>query len=300
MTLLQRLAEILVPVFFCVAVGWYYGRRERPDLTTFNRVALDVLAPVLVYSALASRDFRLRDHDTLLLGGLLLIAGSGLIGWAVARVSGTSPRTLVPVVMFNNCGNMGLPLALLAFGPAHFGAAVALFSINNLLHFSLGARITSAQARTRDLLFSPLMVATALGFASALLDWRPPDMLMSGMQLLGNALLPMMLFALGVRLTLLTRADIPRGLLGAFARPLAGLALAIPIAWALGLQGAALGQLLLFGALPPAVVQFLLAERYHQEPQKVAAMTLLGNALAVVFLPIALMIALTLGPALPP
>ena len=144
------------------------------------------------------------------------------------------------------------------------------------------------------------MVATALGFASALLDWRPPDMLMSGMQLLGNALLPMMLFALGVRLTLLTRADIPRGLLGAFARPLAGLALAIPIAWALGLQGAALGQLLLFGALPPAVVQFLLAERYHQEPQKVAAMTLLGNALAVVFLPIALMIALTLGPALPP
>ncbi|MFZ9510649.1 MAG: AEC family transporter, partial [Burkholderiaceae bacterium] len=157
-----------------------------------------------------------------------------------------------------------------------------------------------AQARTRELLFSPLMVATALGFAGALLDWRPPDMLMSGMQLLGNALLPMMLFALGVRLTLLTRADIPRGLLGAFARPLAGLALAIPIAWALGLQGAALGQLLLFGALPPAVVQFLLAERYHQEPQKVAAMTLLGNALAVVFLPIALMIALTLGPALPP
>jgi len=44
--------------------------------------------------------------------------------------------------------------------------AVALFSMNNLLHFSLGARITSAQARTRDLLFSPLMVATALGFAA--------------------------------------------------------------------------------------------------------------------------------------
>ncbi len=294
MSLLQRLAEVLVPVFFCVAVGYWYGRRERPDLTAFNRVALDVLAPVLIYSALASKDFRLRDHDTLLVGGLLLIFGSGLIGWLVARVTRTSPRTLVPVVMFNNCGNMGLPLALLAFGPAHFGAAVALFSVNNLIHFSLGARITSAQARTRDLLLSPLMLSAALGLASAATDIRPPNMLLAGMQLLGNAMLPMMLFALGVRLTLLTPADIPRGLLGAFTRPLAGLAVAVPLAWALGLQGTALGQLLLFGALPPAVMQFMLAERYQQEPEKVAAMTLLGNALAVVFVPIALTLALAL------
>jgi len=64
--------------------------------------------------------------------------------------------------------------------------------------------------------------------------------------------------------------------------------------WLLGLEGAAKGQLLLFAALPPAVMQFLLAERYHQEPEKVAAMILLGNALALVFVPLAL--ALALGP----
>ena len=39
---------------------------------------------------------------------------------------------------------LGFLLALLAFGPAGFGAAVALFSASNLIHFSLGARITSA------------------------------------------------------------------------------------------------------------------------------------------------------------
>jgi predicted permease len=199
---------------------------------------------------------------------------------------------MVPVVMFNNCGNMGLPLALLAFGPEHFGAAVALFSISNLLHFSLGARITSAHAATRELLLSPLMVATLLGFASAASGVRPPELLLTGMKMLGDAMLPLMLFALGVRLTALHRSDIPMGLLGAVARPLAGLLVALPLAWALGLQGAARGQLILFGALPPAVMQYLLAERYGQEPEKVAAMILLGNALAVVFVPLAL--ALTL------
>jgi predicted permease len=214
------------------------------------------------------------------------------VGWVLARVSRTRPRTLVPVVMFNNCGNMGLPLALLAFGPESFGAAVGLFSVSNLIHFSLGARITSTHASTRDLLLSPLMVATALGFASAATGVRPPDLLFTGLKIMGEAMLPLMLFALGVRLTALRREDVPRGLLGAFARPAVGLALALPLAWALGLAGNSRGQLILFGALPPAVMQLLLAERYGPEPEKVAAMILLGNALAVIFVPLALALSL--------
>jgi hypothetical protein len=253
---------------------------------------LDVLSPALTYSALASKDFRLQDHALLLGGGALLIGACGLAAWGLARFTGTQPRTLVPVVMFNNCGNMGLPLALLAFGPQSFGAAVALFAISNLIHFSLGARITSAHARTRDLLLSPLMIATLLGFASAATGLRPPEPVYAGIKLMGDAALPLMLFALGVRLTVLRRRDVPRGLLGAFARPLVGLALALPLAWALGLEGAARGQLILFAALPPAVMQFLLAERYGQEPERVAAMILLGNALAVLFIPLALALAL--------
>jgi predicted permease len=292
MDLLARIAQVIVPVFLIVAVGFAYGRRARPDLTSFNRIVLDVLAPVLVYSALAAKEFRLQDHALLLGGGAVLILACGVAAWLLARATHTQPRTLVPVVMFNNCGNMGLPLALLAFGPENFGAAVALFSISNLIHFSLGARITSSQATTRDLLLSPLMIATALGFASAASGVRPPELIFTGMRMMGEAMLPLMLFALGVRLTLLRRQDVPRGLLGAFARPVIGLALALPLAWALGLQGAAKGQLILFAALPPAVMQFLLAERYRQEPERVAAMILLGNALAVVFIPLALALSL--------
>jgi hypothetical protein len=292
MELLARIAQVIVPVFLIVAVGYAYGRRVRPDLGGFNRVALDVLSPLLVYTALAGKEFRLQDHLPLLAGGAATIVLTGVLAWLLARLAHTQPRSLVPVVMFTNCGNMGLPLALLAFGPAGLGPAVALFSVNNLLHFSVGARITSAHARTRDLLASPLMVATALGFASAVSGLRPPDALFTGMKLLGDAALPLMLFALGVRLTTLRRADVPRGLLGAFARPLVGLAVTLPLAWALDLTGLARAQLILFGALPPAVMQFLLAERYSQEPERVAAMILLGNALALVFVPLGLALAL--------
>jgi predicted permease len=292
MEVFARIAQVIVPVFLIVAIGYGYARRANPDMTGFNRIVLDVLTPVIVYTALAGKEFRWREQLPLLLAGAALILLTGLVAWGVARVARTQARTLVPVVMFTNCGNMGLPLALLAFGPDGFGAAVALFSISNLIHFSLGARITSAGARTRELLLSPLMIASALGFASAVSGVRPPEMLFAGLKLLGDAMVPLMLFALGVRLTQLRRRDVPRGLLGAFARPLVGLAVALPLAWALDLHGMQRAQLVLFGALPPAVMQFLLAERYDQEPERVAAMILLGNALAVLFVPLGLALAL--------
>jgi predicted permease len=292
MELLARIAQVIVPVFLIVAVGYVYARRAHPDMGGFNRIMLDVLSPTIVYTALAGKEFHWREHVPLLLAGALLILATGAVAWLLARAAHTQARTLVPVVMFTNCGNMGLPLALLAFGQAGFGAAVALFSISNVIHFSLGARITSARASTRELLLSPLMIASALGFASAVSGIRPPDMVFTGMKLLGEAMLPLMLFALGVRLTQLRRRDVPRGLLGAFARPLVGLAVALPLAWALGLEGNARAQLILFSALPPAVMQFLLAERYEQEPERVAAMILLGNALAIVFVPLGLALAL--------
>jgi predicted permease len=292
MDLLWRIGQVIVPVFLIVAIGYFYGRRTRPDLTTFNRIVLDVLSPLLAYTALAAKEFRWQEHVPLLVAGTAVLLASGLAAWLLARVAHTDPRTLVPVVMFSNSGNMGLPLAALAFGAQNFGAAVALFSISNLIHFSLGARITSADARTRSLLLSPLMIGSALGFLSALSGWRPPDAIFTGMRMLGESMLPLMLFALGVRLTLLRREDIPRGLLGAFARPLIGLAIALPVAWLLDLQGIARSMLILFSALPPAVMQFLLAERYQQEPERVAAMILLGNALAILFVPLGLALAL--------
>ncbi len=80
MELAQRIAQVIIPVFFIVAVGYFYGRKARPDLSAFNRVVLDVLAPMLVYSALAARDFKLQDHTLLLLGGTAVILIKGSFG----------------------------------------------------------------------------------------------------------------------------------------------------------------------------------------------------------------------------
>ena len=60
----------------------------------------------------------------------------------------------------------------------------------------------------------------------------------------------------------------------------------------LGLTALQTGLLFLFGSLPPAVLNFMVAEQYRQEPGKVASIVLIGNLLAVAFIPIGLALAL--------
>jgi malate permease and related proteins len=199
--MLERLLGIILPVVSIIVVGYVFARRVRPDMTMVNRISMNVLAPALVFSALASKDFDVAANRTLLVGAVGVVLGSGLLAWPFARLMRVSPRTFVPPMMFNNCGNMGLPLAVLAYGTAGFSPMVALFTISNLLQFTVGVWIIDHHARFGSLL-------------------------------------------------------------------------------------------ILFGSLPPAVLNFIVAEQYNQEPAKVASIVMIGNLLAIVFVPLGLTIAL--------
>jgi predicted permease len=201
-------------------------------------------------------------------------------------------RTFVPPMMFNNCGNMGLPLAVLAFGDAGFPAMVALFSISNLLQFTLGQWIMDHRARFGALLRSPIVLATLLGFAFAVLHPPLPDWLGTAIRLVGDALVPMMLLSLGVRLADVGWSDWRLGVIGGIVCPVTGLVMAWVLAPLLGLDDMHRGLLILFGCLPPAVLNFMVAEQFRQEPQKVASIVLIGNLMSLLFVPLGLALAL--------
>jgi len=290
--MLARLAGIILPVFSIIALGWLYARRVKPDMAAVNRISMTVLAPALVFSALASKDFDVAANKLLIIGSVGVVLGSGLLAWPVARLTRASVRTFVPPMMFNNCGNMGLPLAALAYGAAGFSPMVALFTISNLLQFTLGIWILDHRARFWNLLRNPMVVATVVGFAFAIVHPPLPEWLSVAIKLVGDALIPMMLLSLGVRLYEASLHDWRIGVLGGIVCPLTGIAIALALAPLLGLDDMQKGLLILFGSLPPAVLNFMVAEQYRQEPAKVASIVLIGNLLSIVFVPLGLMIAL--------
>ena len=135
-----RLLAILFPIFGIVAAGYFYGRKHKPEMAVANRLNMDVFVPALVFAAMAGKSFDLAAYAPLALGGFLVLATCGLLAWPIARLAGIQPKTLVPPMLFNNSGNIGLPLAVLAWGENALPAAVILFMVENTLHFSFGAR----------------------------------------------------------------------------------------------------------------------------------------------------------------
>ncbi|MEW8046675.1 MAG: AEC family transporter, partial [Candidatus Thiodiazotropha sp.] len=119
-------------------------------------------------------------------------------------------------------------------------------------------------------------------------DWHTPSILMPGLVMLSEVAIPLMLVSLGVRLIHIELRYWQAGLSGALLCPLSGLIGAwVAIIW-LQPNEQMRDILLLFSILPPAVMNYLLAESYHQSPQEVAAMVAFGNLASLIVIPIAL------------
>lgn len=284
----ERVVGIVFPIYAIVAVGFAYGRWKKPDMSVANTLNMDIFVPALIFSALAAKTFSLVDNLPLFIGSVLVVFGCGLIAWPVARLLGVPANTFVPPMMFKNAGNMGLPVAVLAFGESALPAAVVLFFVSNFLHYSLGTWMLDHHARLGNLWRVPVIAAALAGLAVSLVRipiWEP---LWLGIKMLGDISIPLLLFALGVRLTDSRHADWKIALVGALTTPVAGIMLALALNAMLGLGGRDAAMLILFGALPPAVLNYIFAERYGQEPDRVASMVLIGNTASMVIIPLVL------------
>jgi len=285
--MLLTILQVVFPVFAIVAVGFLYARKRAPQMDVANRLNLDVFTPALLLSVLSGRDVNLQAHWWLACAGVAVSLLPGLFALWPGRRMGYPVKTLAPPLMFNNSGNMGLPLALLAFGEAGLVAAAVLFMVENFLHFSVGIAIMEHRLHPR-LFVQPLFLAAAIGIGINLSGISVPTTIALPIEMLGNIAIPLMLFALGVRLTDIDLRQWHDGLMGAVVRPLLGVLVALACIALLPLSPLQQQVLILFSVLPPAVLNFLLAERYRQEPQRVAAIVLIGNLASLIIVPLAL------------
>ena len=283
--MLIRILDVMIPVIAVAGLGYLYSLRYRTDLAAINTISVNVFLPALVFSVMSSQDFDLARYPGLAMAAAAVFFGSGLIAWPVAIFLKYDIRTFLPPMMFNNCGNLGLPLALLAFGDAGLAPAIVLLIVTNLLYFSFGIYLVNRQMQWRSVLLSPPILASVAGLVVSLLDFSVPVMIATPIAMLGEALIPVMLFALGIRLVDVKLSDWKIGLVGAVLCPLTALIVALAIQPLLQLPDEQFRQLLLYCALPPAVLVYLVAEQYQQEPQKVAALVGFGNIAAIIIVP---------------
>lgn len=284
--MIVQIFSIIAPVFVCAGIGYGWARSGRSyDTDMVTTLMVYVATPCLVFSALANAGLTPAAFFATAGYAALSLAAFAAIGFAVLKATGLPARGFLAPLIFGNTGNMGLPLCLLAFGEEGLALAISYFTVSALGQFVFGPALAAGTLSFREVWRNPLLYAAAAALAFMVAGAKPPAWLANTVQLIGGMTIPMMLITLGVSLGRLKVASAWRGAGLSLLRLSMGFAVGWAIAEGFGLQGALRGVVILEGAMPVAVFNYLFAQRYGARPEEVAGMVMMSTALSMASLP---------------
>lgn len=298
-TIAWQVFNTVFPIFFIAFCGFFYGKRaltkghSLSGLAFANTANIRLFAPALIFDALAYKQFSLDTVGMIVLGGMTVVLGSGLLAIPLSKWLSIDRRTLIPPVMFTNSGNLGIPLILLALGEHMLPAAILLFIVEMALHMTLGIYFLNRQSSLLATIKEPMIIAAICGLAVNQSGINVPHSVVIPIAMLGQIAVPLMLFSLGVRMSETGISLNKTAITGALATPIVGVisaALFLFLAAQANIDIPPVQQsaLLLFSVLPPAVMNYIVSERFNVAPGQVASIVLLGNFSALVSIPVML------------
>lgn len=289
MNVILTVAEIVAPVFLLAALGfaWVkFGYEYRLDFVT--KLAMTLGVPCLIFVTLMQADIE-KDALTAIAAATLAAYGFVIIVFfVISLVFKLDIQTFLAPLSFGNTGNLGLPLALFAFGELGLGYAVVVFAVMAIISFTFGIWLVSGGGNPLPSLKEPLVGASIAGGFFLWMGWETPTFITNTLSLIGQLGIPLMLITLGVALARLSPSGIGRMVW------LSGLkvAICVAVAWPIGvffeLDDVAFAVLVLQVATPVAVTSYLLAEKYGADSDSVAGLVVVSTLMSVGYLPLIL------------
>ena len=196
-------------------------------------------------------------------------------------------------MMFNNAGYIGLPIALIAFEEKGFQFMIIFFAIETCLHVTLIYYILGRRGYL-FLLKQPFIIAILAALAYRQSGIQAHSSFLITVEMLANVALPLTVFTLGTRLydpSGKIFKYLKEGIFVGILCPLSGVLALLSCFLFLELTGISLSslakQVLLFSAvLPPAISNFVFAERFKQEPEKTASFVMIANLMCLFNIPL--------------
>lgn len=279
----------LLPVLVCAGIGasWALKKKDYPG-EFVSVLVTSVTTPALVFHTLLTtklNDALLLDILAAALLGLAVMACLAAILLYLARLPVAS---LLPTATFPNAGNLGLPIAQLAFGEVGLTVAVTIFAIFSLFQHTLGVWLLGWNTRETRPSKWPSGVAAACIAAVGLrlLDFSLPAPILASAHLVGSLTVPLMLLSLGYSLATVSRSSVGPGSVVGLIRLGVGAMAGIAVTSLIDLPPLVGGVVVLQMLMPVAVVSYLYAERYTKVGEISAGAVLVSTALFLIFSPL--------------
>ncbi len=285
-TILQVL-EIIAPVIIIVgigvgwvAIGWEY------HVQFVTRLTMTLAAPCLIFVSLMQTEIDPEALRNTALAAAVSYLGVAAVVFVLVRVMKLEIRTFLPPLIFGNTGNLGLPLALFAFGSAGFDLAVVVFAVMSILSFTVGVWIVSGSGSPLAAFKEPVVWGTIFGGLFLVNDWSLPVWTTNTLGLIGQMLIPIMLITLGVAVSRLKPETFTRAIWLAAIKYVICITVPLGVGLAFGLPAIALGPLVMQVATPVAVTSYMIAEKYKADSAEVASLVVVSTVMSIVVLPL--------------
>lgn len=293
MELILTVLQIVAPVFLLAAigfawvkVGWQY------EIEFVTRLAMTISVPALIFVALMKADISADTLSSLFLSSIIAYIALTIIFWIIARLAKLDMATFWAPLIFGNTGNLGLPLAMFAFGEVGLGYAVVVFAVMAVGSFSIGVWMVSGGGSVTKIFKEPMVWATLAGALFLIQGWETPQWVTNTLELMGQMAIPLMLITLGVALARLKVKTISRAVILSIIKLIVCVCTAWIIGSYFGLNDIAFAVLVVQIATPVAVTSYLLAQKYGADANEVAGLVIASTVLSVIALPVLLAVLL--------
>ncbi len=289
MSLLQEVASAVAPVFLLALIGFAWTRRGLSyDVAFVSRLSMTISIPCLIFMALIRSDVDPRLLRDTVLAATVAYVAVGAAMWALVRALDLDIATYWAPLTFGNTGNLGLPIALFAFGQAGFDFAVVIFAVSAIISFTFGVWVVAGGGNPLTAVREPLVWGTLSGAVFLLLGWSVPQWVGATLDLVGQMAIPLMLITLGVAIARLQPRALGRALWLCLAKLAICTAVAVAVGLGFGLPNDTLGVLVVQIATPVAVTSYMLAAKYDARPDEVAGLVVVSTLVSIPAIPLLL------------
>lgn len=289
MSIVTTVLQIVAPVFILAGIGFVWVRVGWEYRVAFvTRIAMTLAVPCLIFTSLMNTRVEPAALSDVALATLAAYAMVTLVMVVLVRVGRLPARTYLSPLIFGNTGNLGLPLALFAFGEEGLGYAVVIFAIMAIYSFTVGLWIVAGGGSALRALKEPVVGASLLGGLFLVQGWSTPIWLTNTLELIGQMAIPLMLITLGVAVGRLRPSGFIRAAVLSFLKFILCAGLAWLAAGWLNIGPVASAVLIVQVSTPVAVTSYLLAEKYGADSEQVAGLVVISTVMSVAMIPVLL------------
>ena len=289
MELYLKLIDVIFPVFFIIAIGFYLGKKNRKFNTDWiTNFAGNVGTPAMIFYTITTTGITLSVFIEYFIYALIIIGGFAVIGVIFLFFLKKDIISELPPLILPNTGNMGVPICLFAYGTSGLGVASAIASVIILLHFTIGVLLAKKSFSMKILITNMPIYAIFISIIVLYYEWKIPGYIENTTFLLTYATIFLILMSLGIALSRLkvvswTDASILGGV-----RVIVGPIIGFSLIKFLGLTGFAAGVLLIQSAMPSAILTYLVGSMYSEKKvvDSIASVIVTSTVMSFITIPI--------------